>query len=253
MPFSLSDSRAASRATTTSPLPGRSPMRSAKLSISAVSAGVRGLAAGAVWIFMIHPSSGSFADYVGITIFFKMQRKALVTGLDDLALVQNVHAVRNDMLEQTLIVRNDDHGAIWRTQRVHAFRNDLQRIDVETGIGFVEDAKAWLQKLHLQNFSALLFTAREANVERTLEHVHVDVEAASGVLHALDEFRNLQFRLATRLALAVHRNLQEFHRGNARNFHRVLESQEDALGGAFGRVEFEDRLAVIENVAFRHF
>src|SRR5690606_34630579 len=139
MPFSLSDSSAASRATTTSPLPGRSPIRSAKLSISALSAGVRGLEAGAVWMFMIHASSGSFADYVGITIFFKVQREALIAGLDDLALVQHVHAVWNDMFEQTLIVRNDDHGAIWRTQGVHAFRNDLQRIDVEAGIGFVED------------------------------------------------------------------------------------------------------------------
>src|SRR5690606_17582709 len=171
MPFSLSDSRAASRATTTSPLPGRSPMRSAKLSISALSAGVRGLVAGAVWIFMIHPSSGSFADYVGITIFFKVQRKVLVTRLDDLALVKHVHAIRNYVFEQTLVVRDDDHGAVRRTQGIHAFRNDLQRVDVEAGVGFVEDAEARLQKLHLKNFSTLLLTTRKADIQRTLQHV----------------------------------------------------------------------------------
>src|SRR5690606_5759453 len=117
----------------------------------------------------------------------------------------------------------------------------------------VEHAEAWLQELHLKNFSALLFAAREAYIERALEHVHINAELASGVLHALDEFRNLQFRLAARLALAVHRDLQEFHRSNAWNFHRILESEENALGGAFSRVEFEDRLAVIKNVAFRYF
>ncbi|SPU67198.1 Uncharacterised protein [Brucella neotomae] len=154
------------------------------------------------------------------------------------------------MFKQALIVRDDDHGAIRRTQCVDTFRNDLQRIDIEAGVGFVENAKAWLQKLHLKNFSALLFTAREANVKRALQHIHIDVEAAGGVLHPLDEFGDLQFRLAARLALAVHRNLQEFHRGNARNFHRILERKEDALGSAFSRIEFEDRLAIIENVTF---
>ena len=49
-------------------------------------------------------------------------------------------------------------------------RNDFERIDVETGIRLVQNREPRLQQHHLQNFVALLFTARKSFVHRTLEH-----------------------------------------------------------------------------------
>ena len=50
--------------------------------------------------------------------------------------------------------------------------------------------------------------------------------------HLLQEVRRREFALAARLALRVQRGAQEIHGGDAGNFHRILERQEHALGGA---------------------
>ncbi len=63
----------------------------------------------------------------------------------------------------------------------------------------------------------------------------------------------LQRLFTARLALGVQSHLQELHRRDARYFHWVLECQEDALGGALGRVEFKDRFSVVENVTLCDF
>ncbi len=191
---------------------------------------------------------GRFTDDVGVTVVFQLKRQSLVTRADDLALVENVNAVRHDVIKQALIVGDDDGGTIRRLQRVDAVSHDLQRVDVETTIGFIENAELRLQERHLQDFGALLFAAGEADVQRTLQHLHVDLQIAGGFLDAADEIRRRQFRLAARLALLVHRNLEELHGGDTGNFDRILEGKENALGGALGGVQLQNAFAVIENV-----
>jgi hypothetical protein len=44
--------------------------------------------------------------------------------------------------------------------------HDLQRVDVETGIGFVHDRHLGLQHTHLQNLVALLFAAGKAFIQK---------------------------------------------------------------------------------------
>ena len=76
---------------------------------------------------------------------------------------------------------------------------------------------------------------------------------AGGGLHTAEELRNFQRLFAARLALRIQSYLQELHRRDARYFHWILECQEDALGGALGRVELKNRFSVVENVAFGDF
>jgi hypothetical protein len=56
-----------------------------------------------------------------------------------------MHHVGHDVVEQPLIVSDDDHRPVGRTQPVDALGNDLQRVDVEAGIGFVEHAQPRLK------------------------------------------------------------------------------------------------------------
>ena len=42
--------------------------------------------------------------------------------------------------------------------------DDAQRVDVESGIGFVEDGELRLQQRHLQDFVAFLFAARKPSL-----------------------------------------------------------------------------------------
>ena len=161
-----------------------------------------------------------------------------------------MHHVGHDMVEQPLVVGNHHHGAVRPTQPVDAIGHDLQRVDVEAGIGFVQHAEPRLQQRHLQDFVALLFAAGEPDVYATAQHIHVDLKLAGGVPHQLQEFGGRQLCFAALLALRVERGAQERHGGDARNFERILERQEQALGGALVRLHLQNVLAVEQDLAF---
>ena len=55
------------------------------------------------------------------------------------------------------------------------------------------------------------------------------------------------------LALLVERDLEELHGRNTRDLNRILEGKENTLGGALGRIELKDALAIIEDIALGHF
>src|SRR5690606_29605009 len=155
------------------------------------------------------PPSSCFVDDAGVTVLLQFHRQALVTRLDDLAAIENVDGVRNDVIQEALIVSDHQKRAIRRTQCIDAIRHDLQRIYVEAGVCLIQNAELRLEKLHLQDLCPLLLTTGEANVQRTLQHVHIDIERAGSFLHPLQELRDLQLFLTTRLALRVHRYLEE--------------------------------------------
>ncbi len=81
-----------------------------------------------------------------------------------------MHAIRHDVIEQALIMRDDEHRARGRAQRIDAFGDQFQRVDIQTGIGFIEDRELGLEQRHLQDFQSLFFAAGKANIQRTLQH-----------------------------------------------------------------------------------
>jgi hypothetical protein len=42
-----------------------------------------------------------------------------------------MHAVGHDVVQEPLVVGDDEHGAVWRAKRVHAFGDDAHGVDVE--------------------------------------------------------------------------------------------------------------------------
>ena len=138
--------------------------------------------------------------------------------------------------------------ALGRAQPVDAVGDDLERVDVEAGIGLVEHAEPRLEQRHLQDLVALLLAAGEADIDAAAQHVLVDAELAGGLAHALHEFRRRQLRLAALLALRVERRAQERHGGDAGNFDRILEGEEQPLGGALVGLHREHVLAVEQHL-----
>ncbi len=55
--------------------------------------------------------------------------------------------------------------------------------------------------------------------------------------------------LAARLALGVQRRAQKGHGRNTRDFHRILEREEDALGGTFVGRHLQEVLALEQDLA----
>src|SRR6476659_4573184 len=235
---------ASSRNAATPAAHGSARFAMAKFVASAVSAAVL---IGRTSTFIA--TSRRLVPVLGVAGGFELERQRLVAGLHDAALRKDVHHVRHDVVEQALVVRDDDEGAVGGAQPVDALGDHLEGIDVEAGIGLVEHAQPRLQQRHLQDLVALLLAAGKADIDAAAEHILVDAELARDLVHAFHELGHQQFGLAARLALRVERRAQEGHGGNAGNFERILEREKKSLGGALVGREGENVLAVEQHLA----
>ena len=75
----------------------------------------------------------------------RARARVRAAGLHDAALGHDVHDVGLDVVEQALVVGDDQEAAVRRPQRVDAVGDDAQGVDVEAGIGLVEEAEARLR------------------------------------------------------------------------------------------------------------
>ena len=123
---------------------------------------------------------------------------------------------------------------------VDALGHDAQSVNVEAGVGLVEDGKGGLEELHLQDLQALLLTAGEADVDVTLGEVGVHAQVLHGGLHVLDPRTQGG-------SLAVDRGLggtQEVGDGHASDLDGVLHREEQACLGTFVDAHLGDELVV---------
>src|ERR1700730_15397811 len=77
--------------------------------------------------------------YPVIAAALEFQSERLVAGLQYPSARQDMHLVRLDVVEQTLGVGGQHDGAFGIAQGIHPRGHHFQRIDIETGIRFVQD------------------------------------------------------------------------------------------------------------------
>src|SRR6478735_8305279 len=163
------------------------------------------------------------------------------TLLDDLAVDEDVHEVGLDVAQDTRVVRDEQDAEVARVLgAVDALGDDLQRIDVEAGVGLVEDGHLRLEQLHLEDLVALLLAAGEALVDVALGEDGVHPQVAHGRLDVLDPRAQLG-------CLAVDGRLgraEEVAHGDAGHLDGVLHREEEAGAGALIDLHREDVLAV---------
>ena len=140
-------------------------------------------------------------------------------------------------------------GALGRAHRVDAVRDELQRVDVEAGVGLVENRQRRLEQRHLEDLVALLLAAREPFVDRAAQHALVDVEQLRLLLDQLHELHRVELGLAVVLPLGVERRLEEVGVVHAGDLDRVLERHEHAFAGALVGIHVEQILALEEHLA----
>src|SRR6516225_2821509 len=75
---------------------------------------------------------------------------------------------------------------------VHAVADHPQRIDVQPGVGLVEDGDLWLEQLQLKNLVALLLPAGETLVDAALGEGRVDLERRHRSLDLFDPVPQLR-------------------------------------------------------------
>ena len=156
------------------------------------------------------------------------------------------------MVQQALVVGDDEHGPVRRAERVHPFRDHLERVDVEAAVGLVENRKARLQNRKLEHFVALLLAAGETDIERALQHVVADAERARLLADDAQELHGVELVLAPAAAQRIERGAQEGHGAHTRNLDRILEGEEEPGGRALLRLQLQQVPAVIEHLAPVH-
>ena len=185
-----------------------------------------------------------------VALAFEFLGQFLVATVDDTAVEHDVDDVGHDVVEQTLVVSDDEEAAIFATHVVNAFGDDAECVDVEARVGLIHHAILRIKHGHLENLAALLFAAGEALIEGAggelavdLERVHLGVEVFV-VFDRVELFTFGQAGLASRA--------DEIGNGDARYFHRILESEEEASVGDLVGLLAEDAFAVEEDFAALH-
>ncbi len=142
-----------------------------------------------------------------------------------------MHEVGHDVVQQTLVVRDDHRGVLGRMKFRHARGHDAQGVDVEARIGLVQNGQRRIEHRHLENLVLLLLAARETLVHRARRELRVQLHHGALLAHELQELRRRQRLLTAKLALLLHGQLHEVGHRHARNLHRILESEEQPRTG----------------------
>src|SRR5204862_3128913 len=100
---------------------------------------------------------------------FEFERELLAARSHDATVGEHVDEVGHDVVEQALVMGHDDRGIVGPAQHVDAGGDDFERIDVEPGVGLVENRKLRLEHRHLKDLVPLLLATREPFVHRTVQ------------------------------------------------------------------------------------
>src|SRR5450432_394574 len=122
---------------------------------------------GSVAVMLFTPfTSGTSSRGLGVALValgLEPVGKLAAALLDDPAVDEHVHEVGLDVAQDPGVVRDEENAAIGlRGEPVHALGDDPQCVDVETGVGLVEDRELGVEQFELQDLVPLLLAAREA-------------------------------------------------------------------------------------------
>ena len=168
---------------------------------------------------------------------------------DDPPAAQDVNVVGHDVVEQPLVVRDDDDGPLGLrralTPSATAFKASMSRPESVSS----RMAELRIEHGHLEDLVALLLAAGEALVDRPLEQVLAHVEELHLLLDELEERRGVELRQAAVLADGVDGRPEEVGVADAGDLDGILEGEEDALAGPLLGVQFQQILALEEDLA----
>ena len=106
---------------------------------------------------------------------------------DDLPVDEDVDEVRLDVVEDPLVVHDHERARLGADELADAAGDDAQRVDVEPGVGLVEDGDPRLQHRHLEDLDPLLLAARESVVQVALSELARNAQPLHRRQHLLAE------------------------------------------------------------------
>ncbi len=144
---------------------------------------------------------------------------------------------------------DEDHGVVGRPESVDAVRDDPERVDVEAGVGLVQNGELGLEHGQLEDFVSFLLTAREALVHGATDEALVHLHERELLSQDREELDRVELLLTLARPDLVHRGLQELRGAHAGDLNRVLERQKHPGAGAVLGRQLEQVLAVVAHLA----
>ena len=194
-----------------------------------------------------------FLEDGAVPLDLKALGELRTTLLDNATAGEDVHKLRLHVIEDALVMRDHQgaHAALL-DERVDAGGDYAQGVDVETGIGFVEDGDVGAQHRHLEDFNALFLAAGKALVEVALHERLVDVEQRHCLAQLAEELFDGDGLGCVGVVLTpgighagvgVDGGAQEVGDAHARHSLGVLKGEEQPAARAFIDVHGQDVLA----------
>ena len=158
-----------------------------------------------------------------------------------------MHVIRGDLIEQALVVGDQQGGVLRCRQLIHATGHDAQRVDVQAGVGFIEDRHHWLEQRHLQNLVALLFTTGEAFIDAALQKGGIHLHHLELLAHMVFELEGVEFLLLPLDPPGIRGHPQKLKIAHPGDLNRVLETEKDPQTSPLLRLQLEQIVAAIAN------
>src|SRR5207249_8753065 len=90
-----------------------------------------------------------------VTTLLQFERQLFPAAANDAPGHHNMDMVGHDIVQKPLIMSDQKNSDIRSSERVNAMRDDLERIDVEPAVGFIENRVSRLDHGELENLAAL--------------------------------------------------------------------------------------------------
>src|SRR2546427_8344999 len=104
-----------------------------------------------------------------------------------------------------------DDRTLGTAQSVDPVRNHSEGVDVQAGVGLVENCELGLEHRHLKNLVALLLAAGEAFVDRTIHKCLVHLEQLHLPAHYVEEVHRIELVEPTMLPDRVESCSEKIH------------------------------------------
>ena len=124
---------------------------------------------------------------------------------------------------------DDEEPASFFLLFVDGFRDDIDRIDIETRVDFIEHREFRIQEFHLEDLVPLLLAPAEPFVQIAVAHLERDAHIRISVFEAAIELEETH-RL---FPAGVHRRLEEVRAVDSRDLGGILHGKEKAGLGPF--------------------
>src|SRR5215208_3320799 len=138
---------------------------------------------------------------------------------------EDMDEVRLDIAQNPGVVRDQQDATITLSREaVYTVGHDSQSVDVQAGVGLVQDRESWVQQFQLNDLVSLLLTARKTLVDAPSGEIGVHLHPIHGRTDLFDPGAQLR-RLTVQSSLGCTKEVR--HR-DAGYFDRVLHRQEQA-------------------------